>query len=51
MSAYICVECGKEKYGYDKDEKKNVRFGRFLFGAGIWDSWGFGLDYCHYSKP
>jgi hypothetical protein len=33
-----------------KMRSKNVRFRRFLFGAGIWDSWGFGLDYCHYSK-
>jgi hypothetical protein len=29
---------------------KNKGFGRFLVGAGVWDSWGFGLDYCHYSK-
>jgi hypothetical protein len=28
----------------------NKRVGRFLFGAGVWDSWGFGFDYCHYSK-
>lgn len=28
----------------------NKRIGRFLFGVGVWDSWGFGLDYCHYSK-
>lgn len=28
----------------------NKRVGRFLFGAGVWDSWGFGVDYCHYSK-
>lgn len=20
------------------------------FGTGIWDSWGFGLSYCHYSQ-
>jgi hypothetical protein len=33
-----------------KMRSKNVRFGRFLFGAGIWDSWGFGFNYCHYSK-
>ena len=35
---------------WTKIRSKNVRFGRFLFGAGIWDSWGFGFDYCHYSK-
>ena len=29
---------------------KNKRLGRFLVGAGVWDSWGFGLDYCNYSK-
>jgi hypothetical protein len=29
---------------------KNKKIGRFLVGAGVWDSWGFGLDYCHYSK-
>jgi hypothetical protein len=28
----------------------NKRFGRFLVGAGVWDSWGFGFDYCHYSR-
>jgi hypothetical protein len=28
----------------------NKKFGRFLVGAGIWDSWGFGLNYSHYSK-
>lgn len=26
------------------------RYGRFLLGAGIWDSWGFGLSYSHYSR-
>jgi hypothetical protein len=30
--------------------KTNKRFGRFVVGAGVWDSWGFGFDYCHYSK-
>ena len=29
---------------------RNKRLGRFVVGAGVWDSWGFGLDYCHYSK-
>ena len=29
---------------------KNKKIGRFLVGAGVWDSWGFGLDYCHYSR-
>lgn len=33
-----------------KIRSKNVNLGRFLFGAGIWDSWGFGLSYSHYSK-
>ena len=28
----------------------NKKFGRCLIGAGIWDSWGFGLNYSHYSK-
>lgn len=30
--------------------RAHKRIGRFLFGAGVWDSWGFGLSYCHYSK-
>ena len=29
---------------------RNKKIGRFLVGAGVWDSWGFGLDYCHYSR-
>jgi hypothetical protein len=29
---------------------KNKKIGRFLVGAGVWDSWGFGFSYCHYSK-
>lgn len=29
---------------------KNKRIGRFLIGAGVWDSWGFGFNYCHYSR-
>ena len=33
-----------------KIRSKNKRFGRFLVGAGVWDSWGFGFNYCHYSK-
>lgn len=28
----------------------NKSIGRFLFGFGIWDSWGLGFNYCHYSK-
>lgn len=33
-----------------KKKSANVKFGRFLFGIGIWDSWGLGLSYNHYSK-
>jgi len=35
---------------WTKIRSKNVKLGRFLFGAGIWDSWGFGLSYSHYSR-
>ena len=35
---------------WSNKRSRNKRFGRFLVGAGVWDSWGFGLDYCHYSK-
>jgi hypothetical protein len=31
-------------------KRTNRQFGRFLVGAGVWDSWGFGFSYCHYSR-
>ncbi len=40
----------KERKVMNGSRSVNKRVGRFLFGAGVWDSWGFGLDYCHYSK-
>jgi hypothetical protein len=28
----------------------NKPIGRLLFGSGVWDSWGLGFSYCHYSR-
>lgn len=45
------LTAGKSMWDSFKGSRSvNKRVGRFLFGAGVWDSWGFGLDYCHYSK-
>jgi hypothetical protein len=29
---------------------KTKKVWRLVFGAGVWDSWGFGLSYCQWSK-
>jgi hypothetical protein len=35
---------------WTKKKSINKKVWRFLFGAGIWDSWGLGLSNNHYSK-
>lgn len=33
-----------------QSKSRYKRVGQLFFGAGVWDSWGFGIDYCHYSR-
>lgn len=30
--------------------KKHFHIGRLHIGWGVWDSWGLGVSYCHYTR-